>query len=103
LNELFRSVNLAVDLTHELLNKALDSISGAGHPFVDSIVMSLLLLVKRLSHAEALRAIEKACQGNLFWFECTSGAYFWTAITGRVDFSMDKTSAAACQLVSTYF
>ncbi|KAF8599254.1 hypothetical protein BDV93DRAFT_609374 [Ceratobasidium sp. AG-I] len=77
------SVVLAVDLTHDLLHKALDSVSGTGQEFVDSIAMSLLLLVKRLNHSEAYQAVEKACQ----------------AITRRVDFNMDKTSAAACQLV----
>ncbi|KAG8763910.1 hypothetical protein FRC11_009432 [Ceratobasidium sp. 423] len=77
------SVDLAVGTTQELLNKALDSPDGIGHSFVDTIAMSLLLLVKSLQHSDARSAAEKACQ----------------SIARRMDFSMEKTSAAACQLV----
>ena len=64
---IFCSVGLAVDLTHVLLHKALDSDHGTGHHFVDSIAMSLLLLVKRLNHSEAYQSVEKACQGISLW------------------------------------
>ncbi|CAE6532105.1 unnamed protein product [Rhizoctonia solani] len=77
------SVDLAVSTAQELLNKALDSPDGIGHSFVDTIAMSLLLLVKSLQHSDARSAAEKACQ----------------SIARRMDFNMEKTSAAACQLV----
>ncbi|CAE6451343.1 unnamed protein product [Rhizoctonia solani] len=77
------SVDLAVSTTQDLLNKALNSANGIGHSFVGTIAMSLLLLVKSLQHSGARNAAEKVCQ----------------SIARRIDFSMEKTSAAACQLV----
>ncbi|CAE7228948.1 unnamed protein product [Rhizoctonia solani] len=77
------SVDLAISTTQGLLNKALDSPNGLGYSFVGTIAMSLLLLVKSLQHSDARSAAEKACQ----------------SIVRRIDFSMEKTSAAACQLV----
>ncbi|KAG8729350.1 hypothetical protein FRC12_021041, partial [Ceratobasidium sp. 428] len=76
-------VNLAIDVANVFLVKSLDSPHSAGHPFVHSIVMSLFLLVKPLQHADAREAVEKACR----------------AIETRSDFTMEKTKAAACQLL----
>ncbi|EUC65587.1 SPO22/ZIP4-like meiosis protein [Rhizoctonia solani AG-3 Rhs1AP] len=77
------SVDLAISTTQELLDKALNSPNGSGHSFVGTIAMSLLLIVKSLQHADACIAAEKTCQ----------------SIARRIDFNMEKTSAAACQLV----
>ncbi|KAJ1310787.1 hypothetical protein OPQ81_009307 [Rhizoctonia solani] len=77
------SVDLTIGITQELLNKALDSPNGNGHSFVDTIAMSLLLLVKSLQHSDARSAAEKVCQ----------------SIARRMDFGLRKASAAACQLV----
>ncbi|CAE6430476.1 unnamed protein product [Rhizoctonia solani] len=77
------SVDLAISTTQELLDKALNSPNGIGHSFVGTIAMSLLLIVKSLQHSDACIAAEKACQ----------------SIARRIDFNMEKTSAAACQLV----
>ncbi|CEL58335.1 hypothetical protein RSOLAG1IB_03081 [Rhizoctonia solani AG-1 IB] len=77
------STDLAIGTTQELLDKALGSPDRNGHSFVDTIMMALLLLVKTLQHSDAHNVAEKACQ----------------SIARRVDFVLDKTSAAACQLV----
>ncbi|KAF8708275.1 Meiosis protein SPO22/ZIP4 like, partial [Rhizoctonia solani] len=77
------SVNLAIVTMQELLDKALSSPDGNGYSFVGTITMALLLLTKSLQHSDAHGAAEKACQD----------------IARRVDFVMEKTSAAACQLV----
>ncbi|CAE6472576.1 unnamed protein product [Rhizoctonia solani] len=76
-------VDLAINTTQELLNKALNSPNGIGYSFVGTIAMSLLLIIKPLQHSDARSAAEKTCQ----------------CIATRMDFVMEKTSAAACQLV----
>ncbi|KAG8721684.1 hypothetical protein FRC08_011093 [Ceratobasidium sp. 394] len=76
-------VDLSVDVAKLFLVKALDSPNRIGHPFVHSIMMSLFLLVKPLQHSDAREAVEKACQ----------------TIESRTDFKMEKTKAAACQLL----
>ncbi|KAG9104677.1 hypothetical protein FRC06_000063 [Ceratobasidium sp. 370] len=76
-------VDLSIDVAKRFLVKALDSPNRIGHPFVHSIMMSLFLLVKPLQHSDACEAVEKACQ----------------AIESRTDFKMEKTKAAACQLL----
>ncbi|CUA77764.1 hypothetical protein RSOLAG22IIIB_06771 [Rhizoctonia solani] len=77
------SVDLAINTTQELLNKALNSPNGIGYSFVGTIAMSSLLIIKPLQHSDARSAAEKTCQ----------------CIATRMDFVMEKTSAAACQLV----
>ncbi|ELU43357.1 SPO22 domain-containing protein [Rhizoctonia solani AG-1 IA] len=72
------SVNLAIVTMQELLDKALSSPDGNGYSFVGTITMALLLLTKSLQHSDAHGAAEKACQD----------------IARRVDFVMEKTSAA---------
>ncbi|KAG9124870.1 hypothetical protein FRC07_009933 [Ceratobasidium sp. 392] len=76
-------VNLAIDVAGAFLVKALDAPNGVGYPFVHSIMMSLFLLIKPLQHSDGREAVEKACR----------------AIERRTDFTMEKTRAAACQLL----